>query len=87
MCGDHCIGCILSGHRCLCCSLPVACVSELISTSGETLTFCIKSISSAIGLSALYLTLFQLKVLRYCSNGSARGQCHSPAGDKVSYYH
>lgn len=41
------------------------------------LTFCSKSMSSAIGLSALYLTLFQLNVRRYCSNGSDPGQLHA----------
>ena len=37
-------------------------------------TFCRRPISSAIGFSELYLTLFQLKVLRYCSNGPITGQ-------------
>lgn len=34
-------------------------------------TFCNESISSAIGLSARYLTLFHWKVLRYWSTGSS----------------
>lgn len=42
-------------------------------------TFCSMSISSPSGLSALYLTLFQWKLLRYWSTGSSSYQPILPA--------
>ena len=62
----------------------------MLPSSRAFLAFCKVSIISPIGLSALYLTLFQWNVFRYCSAGSAHisaPECEGGQKDRLTVVH